>query len=215
MSKNRNVLIAELSDNLTVSSRAGRTVDITVLWLLFNFATAILLIWYSGPYRAGSLQQVHDHPQFLLESLTGLLAIIMLGVSAIRSGIPSNISGLKQYLPALLLLLIWIGFYVVGLWSPALEPSMLGKRAFPCYLETMAFGLPSMLMGLYLVGRLCPLHGARTGLMIGLVAGATPALVMQFACMYAPSHIIIYHLIPGLMLGVVGFFAGKYYLMKE
>jgi hypothetical protein len=50
--------------------------------------------------------------------------------------------------------------------------------------------------------------------MIGLAAGATPALIMQFACMYVPVHIITHHLLPGLMLGVIGLIAGKYFLSR-
>ncbi|HKK15292.1 MAG TPA: NrsF family protein [Gammaproteobacteria bacterium] len=216
MTKNRNELIAELSRDLMPSRRTGMTIDIIIYWLVFNFTVAMLLIWYAGPFREGSIQQARANPQFLLESIVGLSAIILLAISAVRSGIPSNVTSLKRYTPALLLLLTWLGFYIFGLWSPALEPSMLGKRELlPCYLETVIYGLPSLLMGLYLIGRLWPLHGSWSGLIIGLAAGATPALIMQFACMYIPAHIITHHLIPGLLLGVIGFFAGKYYLSKS
>lgn len=214
MNRNRNELISELSRDLTATGRTGQTVDFIIYWLLFNFIVTLLLISFTGSFREGSLQQAYDHPQFLLESLTGLLAIIGLAVTAFHSGIPSNISGMKRLSPSLLLLFIWLGFYVFGLWSPALEPSMLGKREFYCYVETIMYGLPSLALGFYLVGRLWPLHGAQTGLLIGLAAGATPALIMQFACMYIPVHIITHHLIPGLMLGVIGLIAGKYFLTK-
>lgn len=214
MNKNRNELISELSNDLTVSRRTGRTADMIIYWLVFNFITAILLIYYAGPFREGSLQQAYDNPQFFIESMTGLLAIVLLGMTAFRSGIPSNISSLKLFSPAVLLFIIWFGFYVVGIWSPALEPSTQGMRNVPCYVETMLYGLPSMALGLFFIGRLWPLQGARTGLMIGLAAGATPALIMQFACMYAPVHIITHHLLPGLILGIIGFVAGKYYLSR-
>lgn len=214
MTRNRNELIAELARDLTVSRRAGRTLDMIIYWLVFNFAIALLLVYFNGPFRPGSLQQAYSHPRFLLESLTGLLAIVLLGMSAIRSGVPSNISSLKRFAPALLLLAVWVGFYVVGIWSPALEPSMLGKRDFPCYLATFLFGLPSLVLGLYLIGRLWPLHGAWSGLIIGLAAGATTALIMQFACIYVPGHIITHHLVPGMLVGVTGLFAGKYFLTK-
>ena len=147
MIKNRDELITGLSHDLTASGRAGRTMDIVIYWLIFNFAVAILLTWIAGPFRDGSLQQLQEHPRFLLESTVGFIAIVLLGTNAIRSGIPSSISSLKRFIPGLLLLLVWIGFYFVGLWSPALEPSMAGKRElFPCYLETIMYGLPSLVM---------------------------------------------------------------------
>jgi hypothetical protein len=37
---------------------------------------------------------------------------------------------------------------------------------------------------------------------------------MQFACMYSVGHIIIFHLLPGLLLGLVGMMSGKYFLQK-
>lgn len=214
MNKSRNELIAELSNDLPVSSRAGRTLDLIVYWLVFNFVMALLLTYAMGPFRENSLQQAWDHPQFLLESLTGVFSIVLLSITAIHSAIPANISRMKQFTPALLLLFIWLGFYVVGLFSPALEPSPQGMRNLPCYLETLVYGIPALLLGLYFINRLWPLHGAWSGLSIGLAAGATPALIMQFACMYVPAHIITHHLLPGLMLGVAGFVAGKYFLAR-
>lgn len=214
MNRNRKELISDLSRDLASSSRAGRTTDLITLWLIFNFVAALLLVTSTGSFREGSFQQAYEHPRFLLESLTGLLAIVLLGVTAIRSGIPSNTPALKQYSPALLILIIWLGFYVAGIWFPALEPSTLGKRDFPCFLETMLYGLPSLVMGLYLIGRLWPLDRMWAGLMTGLAAGATPALIMQFACMYIPTHIITHHLIPGLTLGIVGIVGGKLFLKK-
>lgn len=214
MSKDRTQLISELSGDLTVSGRAGRTADMTIWWLVFNFIIAALLIDATGPFRAGSLHQAQEHPQFLIESLTGALAIVLLSVSAFRSGIPSGIVRLKKFFPALALLIAWLGFYVAGIWSPALEPSTLGARTSPCYVETVIYGLPSLFFGLYTIGRLWPLNGGWTGLLIGLAAGATTALYMQFACMYAPVHIITHHLIPGLLLGGIGYFAGRWYLKR-
>ena len=214
MSNDREQLISNLTGELTAAGRAGRTADLIVYWLLFNFIVAALLIYATGPFRTGSLRQAYNHPQFLVESLAGLLAIAVLGASAFRSGIPAAAARLKRYWPALLLLAVWLGFYVVGIWFPALQPSTSGGRAWPCYLETFLCGLPSLMLGLYSVGRLWPLNGAWSGLMVGLAAGATPALIMQFACMYAPVHIITHHLLPGLLLGVVGLIAGRYYLAR-
>lgn len=214
MNKDRRQLIAELSSDMTATGRAGRTADIIFSWLACNFIVAALLIYATGPFRSGSLQQLQHHPQFLIESLAGVVAIIVLGASAFRSGIPAAASRFKHYLPALALLFIWLSFYIVGLWVPALKPSTLGARTWPCYLEVILFGLPSLFLGLYVVGRLWPLSGAWTGLLIGLAAGAAPALIMQYACMYSPMHIITHHLLPGLLLGVVGLFAGRFFLAR-
>ena len=214
MNKSRDELISELTEDLTATKRAGRVMDLILLWLAFNFVITFSLIFVTGPFRDGSLQQAFDNPLFLMETVTGLAAIMLLSVTSFRSAIPANIVRLKQFLPALFLLSVWFGFYVFGLWSPALESSVHGEREIACYIEVMLYGLPSLLFGLYIIDRLWILKGEWTGLMIGLASGATPALIMQFACMYVPSHNIIFHLFPGLVLGVAGFIAGKYFLSR-
>jgi hypothetical protein len=46
---------------------------------------------------------------------------------------------------------------------------------------------------------------------IGLAAGMLPALYMQLACMYEPSHILGYHILPGLlMVGAAAGIAAKW-----
>ena len=43
---------------------------------------------------------------------------------------------------------------------------------------------------------------------VGLVAGLLPALYMQFACMYAPAHILMFHIGPGLAVAGLAALAG-------
>jgi len=43
-----------------------------------------------------------------------------------------------------------------------------------------------------------------TGALLGAAAGAIPGLVMQFACMYEPTHILAYHLAPVGLLTLLG-----------
>jgi hypothetical protein len=215
MKESRDRLIETLCNELGITHRVGKTWDMILFWLVLNFLIAFVLVYLGGPFRDGSLRQAGENIQFLLESIIGLVAIIALGITAIRSGIPAGGSFSRRYAPALLVLLVWIGFYFVGIWHPALEPSMVGKRDNLCYLETLIYGLPSLLVGLYLLSRLWPTNGGWSGLMVGLVAGMTPALLMQFACMYIPLHIIMHHLLPGLVLAITGLLLGKIYLYKS
>ena len=41
---------------------------------------------------------------------------------------------------------------------------------------------------------------------------AMPALLMQFACMYVPLHILLHHILPGMALAIVGGIAGLFLL---
>ena len=108
---------------------------------------------------------------------------------------------------------LWLAQYMLGLVSPALEPSSLGKRDH-CYLETMAYSLPPILVALFLVRRLYPLRFVRTAMTLGLVAGMLPALYMQLACMYDPAHILPFHLGPIAAVAAVGALLGRLVLPR-
>lgn len=215
MNNNREQLISELTNDLTPIIGAGRIMGMVVLWLLASFILVSSIMYMVDPFRETSAQQLINHPQFFIESFIGMLAIIFLTIVGFRLGIPSNDSLIKLALPALSVLVIWILFYIAGLWFPALEPSMEGKRTVLCHIETFIYGCMPLALGLFMIRKLWPLYTMLTGLIIGLAAGAIPALIMQFACLYDPHHIISHHIVPGLILGVVGALAGHFTLSKK
>ncbi len=79
---------------------------------------------------------------------------------------------------------------------------MLGKRPH-CFVETLFYALPPLVLGCYLTRRLFPLRPLRTAMAVGLAAGMLPALYMQLACMYIPDHILKFHIAPGLGVAAV------------
>ena len=203
-------LISSLSRDLQpVRSVAG--IDrVAALWLMIGIAWVVAVIHAMGPIRPGAFTQLLSTPQFFIETLVGLVAIVAAVFAAFRSAVPG---GLKQPVGILALLLVttWIAFYVVGLVAPALEPSMLGKRDH-CVWETFLYGVPPMLAALLLTRRYYPLQPRRTALGCGLAAGMLPALYMQIACMYSPTHILAFHIFPGFLvmlsgLGIAGLIA--------
>ena len=90
---------------------------------------------------------------------------------------------------------------------------MLGKRAH-CLFEIFVLGALCWAVGCYGLRRLWPLQPAWTGALLGLAAGTIPALTMQFMCMYAPLHTLLFHILPALALGVVGAVVGRFALRK-
>jgi hypothetical protein len=195
-------LISNLSNDLVPVSRPPNVNKMAMAWFLLSAVYVIIVTQLFDPIRTGAVSQLADQPRFLLESMLGVAAILWVSLLAFRSAIPAALS--KQFAVAgLILMALWLAQYVVGFVSPALEPSSHGKRDF-CYIETMVYALPVILAGLLLVRRLYPLRPVRTAMSIGLVAGMLPALYMQLACMYEPSHILTFHILPGLLMVAVG-----------
>lgn len=194
-------LITELSADLKPVRRPLPLALLTGLWLLLSTCFVVAITGWFGPIRPTALTQLATEPRFLLETLLGVLAIGYSTVVAFRAAIPGALTRRSAMISAGLMTL-WLANYLVGLVSPALEPSMLGKRPH-CVVETLLFGLPLAGLAFLMSRRLYPLRPVYTASLFGLAAGMIPALYMQIACMYMPLHILTLHILPGLLVAVV------------
>lgn len=195
-------LISNLSSNLEAVSPPPNINRLATTWFLLSAVYVVAVTHLFGPIRPGAYSQLGTEPRFLLETMLGVAAILWISLLAFRSAIPAALS--RRFVTGgLVLMMLWLVQYVIGLVSPALEPSMLGKRNY-CYYETVVYSLPVILAGLFFVRRLYPLRPVRTAMSVGLAAGMLPALYMQLACMYEPSHILKLHILPGLLMVGVG-----------
>ena len=198
----REDLIASLSSDLQRVRPTGNINLLAVGWLLLSAFYVVGITHWFGPVRSNALVQLVTEPRFMLESVVGVLAITVTTLIAFRAAIPGVLSA-RFFTTGVVLMLVWLSCYVVGLLSPALEPSMLGKREH-CIWETFIYALPPMLLAFVLTRRLYPLQPVQTAMYFSLAAGMMPALYMQIACMYAPAHILQFHILPGLMVVLVG-----------
>jgi hypothetical protein len=108
-------------------------------------------------------------------------------------------------------LLAWAGVYVVGFWHPAHPVSTLGDRGV-CFLQIFLFSQPALALLLWFARTQFPLWPRVTGALGGAAAAAIPGALMQFACMYEPKHIPLFHLAPLLASAALGAFIGPFVL---
>lgn len=207
----RDDLIADLVGDLSPVRAPGKTGARSMLWLGLAATVAVALMFARAPFRPGFVDQLSTNPRFLIESLCGFGAIVL----AARFSFAAAVPGAK---PSIILLtlpfvaaLSWIAFYLYGFIDPALPASMAGKRPH-CFAEVFCLGLPALIVGFIALRSLYPLRGSYSGALIGLAAGAIPALAMQFACMYLTPHILSHHILPGLALALIGAIAGRFLL---
>jgi hypothetical protein len=194
-------LIENLSRDLSPVAPARNVNLVGLAWLLASAVFVVTVTQWTDPLRPGVFGQFREAPRFLLETLLGVAAITWVGLLAFRSAVPGELTR-KFAVAGLALMALWLAQYVIGLVSPALEPSEWGKRPY-CYLETMIYSAPPILAALFIARRLYPLHYRRTAMLLALAAGMIPALFMQIACMYDPSHILLLHVLPGLSMVLV------------
>ncbi len=194
----REQLVDSLVADLKPSPPLPSVNRLVALWLPLSMLYVALASALLGPVRETALLQLRTEPHFLLETLLGLAAIVVSSLAAFRAGIPGLASRRLNVLAAVLFA-GWLLNHLLGLAWPALEPSMLGKRPH-CYLETLLLAVPPLVVALYWLGRMYPLSPQRTMLAAGLVCGLLPALYMQIACMYEAAHILMFHILPGLLV---------------
>lgn len=202
MKKTRNELISQLVTELPSGPKPLQVAKYVSLWLLVSWSVVLLAIWLTGALRPNVEEQLITNPRFLLESILGLAAIFMLCLVAIRSSIPAGL-GRSFVVVSVGIALLWAMNYVVGLYLPTMEASMLGKRPH-CVWETFFYSLPPLFFGFWLVKRSYVLNWPATGLALGLAAGLIPAWLMQLACMYEAKHILIMHVGPSLVVCCLG-----------
>jgi hypothetical protein len=190
----RRALIARLSATLPPVRRPWPPLRVALLYWLATWGLVVAVGLAVAPARPNAVLQAITHPQFLLESLLGLIA----GAAVVAFAFADSVPGYARrgaMSAALVLAVAWALAYVVGLEYPALPPSMAGKRPL-CFYETLAYGAPAALVAWMLVLRYYPLAPVRSAALLGLAAGIVPALFMQFACMYDPAHILTHHILP-------------------
>jgi hypothetical protein len=197
----RQQLIAGLSRDLTPVKPLASVAGPALAWALLSALYVVGITHLFGPLRPTAFEQLATQPRFLAETALGVVALVVAALIGFRAAVPGALTR-RTALAGLLLVGAWVACYVFGLVSPALEPSMLGKRPH-CVVETFLFALPPLLVGLLLARRWYPLEPVRAGLWIGLTAGLLPALYMQLACMYIPRHILAFHIAPGLAVAAL------------
>ncbi|NOR80680.1 MAG: DUF1109 family protein [Methyloprofundus sp.] len=204
--RNRMDLIKGLSANVPpVRPRNGISLPI-ILWFFSSWIYVIALSLYLGPLRGGALKALITSPQFAFESSIGFISGALFCVIAFQESIPGLRHKWLIYL-SYFSAILWISCYIVGLSFPALEPSMLGKRAH-CVLEAYLYSVPPLIIGYFLIYRRYPLNSLRAGIFLGISAGMLPALFMQISCMYDPRHILTHHIGPAIVAIVVGAILG-------
>ena len=208
MSLSRTDLISSLSINVSPVKPSPNILFVVMLWFIISWVYVISLSLYLGPLRVGAIESLLTSPQFAFESCIGFISGVLFCLIAFRESIPGLHNKWLIYL-SYFSAILWISCYAVGLSFPAIEPSMLGKRAH-CVLEAYLYSTPPLIIGYLLIYRRFPLDSIRAGVFMGVSAGMLPALFMQISCMYDPRHILTHHLGPilivvggGAILGII------------
>jgi len=206
-------LIAELVADLTPVTPVRSPWTTFGLVLVGGAAWVAVATFATGPMRPGAWAAVGSSLLVAAEALAGVVAVVLALVGATQLATPGARLGLRALALPLAGLGAWVGVLGAEWIAPPQVFSLVGKRPH-CSVETVAFGIPVLLGGLWLLRRHSPASPWAVGLALGLGAAAIPAALMQWACMYDPVHALRNHLAPGLWLALLGVWAARRLLVR-
>jgi len=208
MTRQREDLIRDLAAHAAVPVGSTRPVVVRALhWLLVTALIAVIAIVVRAPLREASLTALLATPFTAAAFGSGVLVVVMASLTAFRSGVPSATAPARHALWPLLALAGWLRLLSVAAQHAGYEPASEHKRSL-CWLEVLAYAGPGLALGLLAVRKLWPLHGALTGALLGLAAGAATALVMDLACNPSAGHSLLFHVLPGAAVALPGALLG-------
>jgi hypothetical protein len=210
---NTESLIKSLSTDVKpVKAVFGPIVQL-VVWFVFSILIVLHLTTHTGDFRPGFAQQLIDNPRFFLETSTGIVTAILAALTGIVLAIPGAAE--SKFLVALTstMLVIWFSLFLYGLIDPALTPSMMGKRP-TCFSEVFLFSGPPILILVFLLRRGVTILRNLSGVFLAISACLLPSSAMQVACMYDPVHNLKFHVLPVLVMAILGLGLGVLALRK-
>ncbi|MEM7245936.1 MAG: NrsF family protein [Acidobacteriota bacterium] len=207
----RDALIAALRSELTPTRRRVSPTVATAAWLSVTALIGAMAVLGFGPLRAGWSDDLRNVPGVGLEMLAGVLTVLFVGGAVLRLSVP-GVPVARTLTLAVLATCAWLGLLVVALLAET-PRSTWGLRPF-CWAETFLSGLPGLVLGMLLLRRRAPLHRGLCGFLTGFGAAAVPAVLMHLACIAEPGHVLVEHLVPAGLLGLVGAGVGRLVLRK-
>lgn len=212
-----NDLIHKLSQNVKPVRRLPPVSILLLVWL----AGALLCLFW-GVRMVGcrlDLGMRCCEPTFILESVLLLSAAIFAAASALAMSVPGTTGTylLRRLTFVFLGLWILVLFYRAGQWITEQGYSALpaGLEGY-CPLDLFLLGLLPALLLLVLLRRAAPLDLGWSGILALLAVGSLAAFGVQFTCVFgSPIHVLIYHALPVIGLGLTGYFLGRWLLRRN
>jgi hypothetical protein len=184
-----------------------------ITWCLLSWLIVGGSILAMGPLRDGIFLELMASPRFALELALGFAAGLAAIWAGLELGVPGAPSAPRLWTPPVLFFGGWVLAVSYGLIQPSTASATGGMRMH-CFMQTLLVSLPPCTVALYFLrGRIVySQYGA--GLLVGAAAAAIPALWMQVACLGGPPHILMFHLSPIVIIGLLGTVVARRFLPR-
>lgn len=176
---------------------------------LLKWSIAGLFCTCVGVAVFGFRSDLHDvaiTPGFLIQAALLLIASVLSAFTAFALSVPGT-SGRHSGRLVALSLLLWAIFLVVSL---IVSRNFVSGVGLFCMRDIFVLGIIPGILLFTMIRAAAPFRSAITGLLTTLSAAGLGALGVQFICKNDnPLHILLWHFIPVLLVGLAGIFLGR------
>ncbi len=200
MNQDHSKFIESIVDDLTEQKSIFSPEKRTLLFLPIYVGSIALIMYMIAPYRENFIsdfQSIH----FLFEFLSGIICFGLLIYSSYLSVVPGALKK-RNHIVFLLLVLFYSFVVLMSFSSPALTPSMDGKRA-TCVFEVLFLSILPLAHLIFLLKRGVFYYKSNITFYAGLACALIPAVIMNIACMYDPIHNFKFHFMPVFIVGAI------------
>lgn len=199
--------IENLVGDLTPSRQWLPSSRAALWWLLTILANAVVMALIQS-YRPNFMKHLLNFPRFGIEIFSSFLFCVVLVYWVYSSLIPGNKISKVAISIGIISGITLVGMLLMSFFIMSPPASNLGARAH-CVEEVFIFGLVGMLSFLYFLKKIDFTVSWEKYIAMGLCAGLIPATLMQMACMYDPTHSLLWHYGPVLLISLMALLLPK------
>lgn len=195
----------QLIENLVNDLKPGRQwppLSRGLWWLAITVVFNVVAMLAYQPFRPGFVNQLLAYPRFSLE----IAFAITLTFSLVYFLFTQLVPGWKRptWLPVVftgsllgLIVTLYLSFHM-----SAPEASRLGARAY-CVEELLVYSLMAMGFASYFIRKADLPWTWQNKVATGLACGLVPGWLMQLSCMYSPTHGLLIHYLPSVVIALL------------
>ena len=195
--------------NLVAGHRPRRALMLpgrrALVWLAASTLLTVVLMLCVQVFRPGVLSQLKSYPLLLVEVLSALLIVPFAACICFTRAVPGSRA------PRSVVMAFWflavtlsVGLALSCAHTDLTPPSSAAGARHWCWLEVLVYGGLSLGLFLVMARRGYLRFSSTSGTLAGLMGGLLPAALMQLACMYDPSHGLVFHYAPVIVLACTG-----------
>jgi hypothetical protein len=207
---NTNATIRQLVDDLKPVAPRGSDAARIARWSVV--VVAVLMVEMLVAFARGTALPDVSPATWLWQAILPLGIALVAAAAALQCSIPGRPH--RWWLAAALLLcLVWAGVLAAGVAKSAPSPFAvwMTEPAAKCAAHIAAAAVPSALALFWFVRAGAPLSGVRTGILIGLAAGASGALATHLTCPNPlAAHVLLWHAGPVIGIAIAGSGASRW-----